>query len=180
MEDTKDYEIKMDGEFHQFEGGGIRYTKTGKGRFDLIPYEVIAEIFKYVWTNDLHVNDYKSVALASAYKGDYITSIISIVNEKYTKDSIMDKTEIIIHQSDFLIGFTKMLRELAVHYEKGADKYGADNWKKGIPAQSFRDSGLRHLCQWISGETDEPHHIAAIWNFFGAIYLETQTAVDEE
>jgi len=70
-----------------------------------------------------------------------------------------------------LKGFAKMLRDLAIHYEKGAEKYEEDNWKKGIPEQSFRDSGLRHMCQWLSGETDEPHAIAAIWNFFGAIYV---------
>jgi hypothetical protein len=57
-----------------------------------------------------------------------------------------------------------MLLDLAIHFEKGAAKYGENNWKKGIPSSSFEDSGFRHLCQWMSGNTDEPHHISAIWN----------------
>ena len=69
-----------------------------------------------------------------------------------------------------------MLEELAIHYENGAEKYGVDNWKKGIPViggdrgGSFTDSGLRHLNQFIQGKTDEPHHISCIWNFFGALW----------
>jgi hypothetical protein len=58
-----------------------------------------------------------------------------------------------------------MLHDLAIHYENGAEKYGPDNWKKGIPLTggerggSFTDSGLRHLNQWCQGLSDEPHHI---------------------
>ena len=36
----KNYEIKMDGKEHKF-GEATRYTKDGKGRFDLIPGDVI-------------------------------------------------------------------------------------------------------------------------------------------
>ena len=35
----EDYEIKVDGREHAFEGGAIRYEKD-KGRFDLIPMDV--------------------------------------------------------------------------------------------------------------------------------------------
>lgn len=170
------YDIKMDGEFHQFEGGGIRYTKTGKGRFDLIPPEVIDRILQRVELNIKEDKNYASLddVLISAYKGEYESSVASLVMiiyiNNFEKDYVNENEYYVDSMDDFIKGFSKMLRELAVHYEKGAEKYGVDNWKKGIPEQSFRDSGLRHLCQWISGETDEPHHIAAIWNFFGAIW----------
>ena len=65
-----------------------------------------------------------------------------------------------------------MLRDLAIHFQKGAEKYGVDNWKNGIPATgggrggSFEDSGLRHLNQYFRGETDENHFAAALWNFW--------------
>ena len=42
--------------------------------------------------------------------------------------------------------------------------------EKGIPLWSFRDSGLRHLCQWLDGKNDENHFIAAIWNFMMAMW----------
>lgn len=167
----------MDGEFHRFEGGGIRYTKNGKGRFDLIPHEVIDRIFLKVASKIEEDKNYASLddALISAYKEEYESSIASLVMiiyilNDFERDCINAKEYYVDSMDDFVKGFSKMLRELAIHYEKGAEKYGVDNWKKGIPEQSFRDSGLRHLCQWISGETDEPHHIAAIWNFFGAIW----------
>jgi hypothetical protein len=59
-----------------------------------------------------------------------------------------------------------MILDVAHHYEDGAEKYGVDNWKKGIPVVggerggNFTDSFLRHLHQMMSSifgemETDE-------------------------
>jgi hypothetical protein len=102
---------------------------------------------------------------------NYIEIIINIIRYSYiaaAKNPIFNF---------FMIGFVKMLKDLAIHYEMGAEKYGVDNWKKGIPETkgerggSFRDSGLRHLQQLLDGKTDEPHQIAAIWNFIGAMYV---------
>jgi hypothetical protein len=58
----------------------------------------------------------------------------------------------------------KVIRALAIHYEKGCLKYGDRNWEKGIPVHSFLDSAMRHLVQVIDGRDDENHLIAAIWN----------------
>ena len=58
------------------------------------------------------------------------------------------------------------MKELAVHFENGAKIYGEHNCEKGIPKWSFIDSGLRHLTQFLNGEDDENHYIAAIWNFW--------------
>ena len=43
---SEDYEIKMDGDKAEFDGGAIRYTKTGKGRFDLIPKDVYQRVLE--------------------------------------------------------------------------------------------------------------------------------------
>lgn len=56
------------------------------------------------------------------------------------------------------------LRALAVHFEKGAMKYDARNWEKGIPVSRFMDSAMRHLLQFLDGHNDENHLIAALWN----------------
>jgi hypothetical protein len=57
------------------------------------------------------------------------------------------------------------LRALAIHYQKGCEKYGDRNWEHGIPVgSSFLDSGIRHLEQVVDGRTDENHFIAGIWN----------------
>ena len=183
MENNDNY-IKMDGEKDSFEGGAIRYTKKGKGRYDLIPSQQIHDILDYAklnWDNIVGKDDeFCSIhnILMSAYPNaddltydNYIEIIINIIRYCYivaANNKIFDA---------FMMGFVKMLKDLAIHYEMGAEKYGVDNWKNGIPETkgerggSFRDSGLRHLQQLLDGKTDEPHQIAAIWNFIGAMYV---------
>lgn len=56
------------------------------------------------------------------------------------------------------------LRALAIHFEKGCQKYGDRNWEKGIPVSRFTDSAIRHLLQFLDGCNDENHLIAALWN----------------
>ena len=68
---------------------------------------------------------------------------------------------------DFLPAFALM--EVAKHFEAGANKYGDNNWRKGIPVSRYIDSGLRHLLKHMDGQTDEQHLIAATWNLLCAI-----------
>lgn len=153
-----DYDIKMDGEFHTFAGGAIRYTKTGKGRFDLIPWKVISNLIRD-WKRDTGIYDnHELLEWVAEQSPDFI--IRSIIAVRYGDGRLTESA------------IAKMLLNLAIHYEKGAEKYGVDNWKKGIPKESFWDSGCRHTMQFIAGKTDEPHHISAIWNFIGYIWTE--------
>ena len=71
----------------------------------------------------------------------------------------------------------RTLLRVAQHFEDGARKYGDDNWRRGIPLRRFMDSGMRHLFKHLRGDRDEPHLIAAIWNF-GCLY-ETQCMIEE-
>lgn len=54
--------------------------------------------------------------------------------------------------------------QLAKHFERGALKYGENNWQKGIPAHSYIDSAKRHIAKYMDGWDDEDHLISAIWN----------------
>lgn len=65
------------------------------------------------------------------------------------------------------------LKRLAGVYERGADKYGARNWEKGMPIGRYLDSALRHIYQYIEGRRDEDHLGQALWNIAGAIHTET-------
>lgn len=56
------------------------------------------------------------------------------------------------------------LRAVAKRFEDGAEKYGRDNWKKGIPVSRYIDSINRHLWQFIEGDPAEDHLSAVIWN----------------
>ena len=173
--------LKMDGDKAQFESGAIRYTKTGKGRYDLIPNDVIADIIgyaqdKFYGRNTICIS--KADIIEDAYRGEvddrFSNTIINLIIHHYAPADIvandmslpaMEATIV-----SFMDGFANMMKDLAIHYENGAEKYGVDNWKKGIPVTggdrggSFMDSAMRHLTQYLIGLTDEPHYISCIWN----------------
>jgi hypothetical protein len=67
----------------------------------------------------------------------------------------------------------QMITRVADHLRKGAVKYSPRNWEKGDSdeeAERARESALRHMMQYIMGETDEDHAAAVIINI---IFAET-------
>lgn len=56
-------------------------------------------------------------------------------------------------------------------YERGAQKYDDNNWKRGIPLTRLADSALRHTFKAFNGEEDEDHLAHARWNL--AAYMWT-------
>lgn len=172
--------LKMDGEKAQFETGAIRYTKTGKGRYDLIPSvsDIIMYALDYYKSAEYMITS-KTDLMLLAYANDgiytrFINMIINLVNYHYAPGEDVETVDGLIAKkttyADFEIGWSRMMDDLAKHYEAGAEKYGVDNWKKGIPViggdrgGSFADSALRHLNQYCMGKIDEPHQISCIWN----------------
>lgn len=63
------------------------------------------------------------------------------------------------------------IMEVSKHCEAGALKYGEHNVDRGIPVHSLIDSGLRHTAKFITGQTDEPHLTAAVWNLLWALEM---------
>ena len=57
-----------------------------------------------------------------------------------------------------------VISQLSKRFESGAQLYGDRNWEKGQPLGRYLDSALRHLFQFLEGETNEDHGIASIWN----------------
>jgi hypothetical protein len=73
-------------------------------------------------------------------------------------------------------------RALARVLGKGAEKYSARNWEKGLPLMQVLASAERHLNAYKTGEdndreTGEPHLAHAAWNLLAA--LETHRRVYE-
>lgn len=179
-----EYEIKVDGEQHQYESGAVRYNKN-KGDFNLIPRDVVHHMLEFIDASDgvlCSYNDHLYYTIQNAFDHDYEETIVQILIEHYlgfdiTNDQGDLDEDVYFDKTSIMEAFAHMLRDLAIHYQKGARTYGVDNWKKGIedgtgiPESSFFDSGVRHTLQFICGEEDEPHHISAIWNFFAAIYI---------
>lgn len=67
----------------------------------------------------------------------------------------------------------ELVRTVAVHLTKGAEKYAPNAWRSGMPYSRCISSALRHLLQFAAGQTDEDHLAAAICNLtFIATYRE--------
>lgn len=56
------------------------------------------------------------------------------------------------------------LYRFAVHMGRGAAKYAARNWEKGMPLSEFFNSAMDHMLKHAAGFDDEPHLDAALWN----------------
>lgn len=68
----------------------------------------------------------------------------------------------------------EIITQLSKRFESGASLYGDRNWEKGQPLGRYLDSSLRHLFQFLDGNTDEEHHIAAVWNLIALIWTYDQ------
>ena len=51
----------------------------------------------------------------------------------------------------------EFIRDMAIVMKEGADKYGDDNWKGGVPEGVTMNHLLEHLYQWQIGDRSEPH-----------------------
>lgn len=56
------------------------------------------------------------------------------------------------------------LYRYAIHMGKGAAKYAARNWEKGMPLSEFYNSAMDHMLKFACGFDDEDHLAAAMWN----------------
>jgi hypothetical protein len=56
------------------------------------------------------------------------------------------------------------IRRLAETYAEGAKKYGANNWKKGFPAEDLFAHAMVHLQLYAEGDNSEDHLGHAMWN----------------
>lgn len=70
-----------------------------------------------------------------------------------------------------------MMKRLAELMERGAVKYGAHNWEKGMPLSQYLDSAMRHLWQLIASQDDEDHAAAVIFNVMA--FMHTQHKIWE-
>ena len=66
---------------------------------------------------------------------------------------------------------TFMLKRWADLLQRGAKKYGERNWEKAETQEAlyrFKESAIRHMYQWLDGDTSEDHASAILFNVAGA------------
>ncbi len=65
----------------------------------------------------------------------------------------------------------QFLIRCAMLMSRGMEKYGWRNWEladSDVELERFKGAALRHLMQWITGETDEDHAAAVVFNLLAA------------
>lgn len=134
--------IKDSGDRTAFSTGAVRDMQDNKGRCDLLPLDEVQELLED--KND--ILDY-----LESYKRTEDTEFLVFVLRQFAS---------IAYDGD-RIG---MVLDVAEHYAAGAEKYGVDNWKKGLPEWSYLSSGTRHYLKWLRGDEDERHDRAFVWN----------------
>lgn len=70
------------------------------------------------------------------------------------------------------------LRQLAETYAEGAEKYGDNNWQKGLPIGDTLNHLIRHIELWRSGDRSEPHLAHAAWGLFTLMHFEKLSVVE--
>lgn len=138
--------IKDSGDRTTYSTGAVRDMHAGKGRFDLMPIDIMAHQLKDDVLSDL--------AAFQNNPGDY----------GYLFQALHRFSKLAFESEE------TMMLETAIHFEQGALKYSPGNWKKGIPVDSYIDSAVRHYLKWRRKDDDERHDRAFVWNIMCCIW----------
>ena len=159
--------IKDSGQRHEFVSGGVRDMSTGKGKCNLLPLKEVYELTEYAANNfdDNYLGYVSPIRLIYKY-------IESAKNHPFG-----DGDPAFIYEA--LCVFAKRERkwdmptlviEVSKHFEEGAMKYAPNNWRLGLDASCYVDSGVRHYLKWKRGDDDENHDRAFVWNMLCMIW----------
>jgi hypothetical protein len=153
----EDRPIKDSGERHDFGTGSVRDTNKGKGRYNMISPLMLSQ-----------VRDKYLANMAEGMLG-YRTGKGNVRHFRYALACLFTEAG----------GFYHAMKDLAILYEKGMDKYDSDhcdrptepyNWEKGQQLSRLYDSAVRHYCQHKRGEKDEFHLSSSLWNTTAIIH----------
>lgn len=139
----------------EFETGAVRDTSEGKGRCDLLPLEVISNLFT----------------------GDNI--LYCLAKYQRTKNTL-ELYKALNECSKMFQNIPDMCLELAIHFEDGCKKYGERNWEKGIPVDRYINSAVRHYLKHLRGDNDERHDRALVWNICCLIWTVDYKPTEED
>jgi len=146
-------ELKDSGNRREFASGAVRDISVGKGRCDLLVLDVVSRLMGDDTLG--HIN---------AYMEDGNTNHIDDAINSFIFEDDVPFTE---HRE---MVYAQYMLAVAKHYERGAVKYGDNNYRKGIPIHCYIDSGVRHYLKHLAGEDDEPHDVAFLWNMLCLIW----------
>ena len=96
------------------------------------------------------------------------------VREEYASGMRRDTQE---GKPDYTLIDRSFLKRWAELMTRGAVKYGRNNWRKANSAEElerFESSALRHMYQWLDGDTEEDHCAAVAFNLAAAEFVKAR------
>lgn len=151
------FQTKDSGKRQDFETGARRDTQAGKLRFDLLPKGAVITLCRTYGDFDEFFED---------------VPIVSDVPDLSDPAESKDAEILATVRMDLIPDYA--LHRVAALYGRGEQKYGANNWTKGIHLARTFASCARHLFMWAWGDTAEDHLAAVIWNAISLMYTERE------
>lgn len=147
--------IKDSGTRQEFPTGAVRDIQKGKGRCDLLPLDVIADCYRA----DFGMEEPEAMIF------DNIQRFMETGLPHHLHNALAEFIEIAFGNC-----WSNMLLEVSMHFEEGAEKYGENNWQKGLPVKCYINSAVRHYLKFLREDSDERHDRAFCWNILCAIW----------
>lgn len=147
--------IKDSGTRQEFPTGAVRDIQKGKGRCDLLPLDVIADCYRA----DFGMEEPEAMIF------DNIQRFMETGLPHHLYNALAEFIGIAFGNC-----WSNMLLEVSMHFEEGAEKYGENNWQKGLPVKCYINSAVRHYLKFLREDSDERHDRAFCWNILCAIW----------
>lgn len=172
-----DFETKDSGKREEFATGSRRDTREGKGRFDLIPWGIVARFKVENYPKDKpgttqQAQDFAMNRLVAGVSYADDNELIAAAGQMLALAAFEDgaKPAPVSYYASWSSVQPLGILRLAKLYERGAAKYGDRNWEKGQPLDRYLDSALRHFNAYRAGDKSEDHLIATVWNIIGYLW----------
>lgn len=163
--------VKDSGATQEFSTGAHRDNPAGKGDCSLLPLKevgdimndpVILQIAEFMETNNVEcLGEALKLSTKTLKQFDH-ENIIGLLEEQ--------GINVVVEKGSVKACLAHMMIEASKLYQAGAEKYGRNNWKLGMPVERYIDSGVRHYLKTIRGDVDEPHYRGFVWNILCAMW----------
>lgn len=142
-------ELQSSGTMQHFDSGAVRDSQEGRGRCDLLPLDMVAQLF---------------ADSADFTPARIFTKLDAFIHDGNPQHLLSALHRFVQSNPAWHESLSTMLLELSIHFEDGARKYNARNWEGGIEVPRFISSAVRHYLKYLRGDTDEMHCRSFCWN----------------
>jgi len=188
----KNFITKDSGQRAAFASGSVRDTEAGKGAFDLLPFDILADVAGVMstlrrtttiaecWSAALQESLDVGMALWAQKRTDATSHLVCAAGYGLLAIECRDTGQ--VSGCESRSGLAKIpyigIKRVAELYARGAIKYQRNNWCRVQPASRTFSSMLRHGWQAASGMEDEDHASGFVWNAFALLAYIKRDQID--